>query len=302
MARPSSFAKPERQAGKIMKALQSPKFAGKEYVKSVGTVRNYEQALTAVADNLQRETGEALRDLTPERAAQYLEQRGLEVKQTTLNMERQAMQKMMHLVTHRLPHNQALPVVKSEHKQVLKSRSYTAAQVQVVADHQIARNALATEVAHAAGLRAHELITIQPIAEREPSPREAHQGKFQGREGVSYTVVGKGGLVREIRLPHALSERLEAHRLPEPEKVTDRGVHYRQHYAIGGGKNWSQSFSAASTRGLGRSNGAHGVRHSFAQERMKELGKAGYDRQTSLQITSQEMGHFRPSITEVYLR
>jgi len=285
-----------------MKALQSPKFAGANYVKSIGTVRNYEQALTSVASNLQRETGEALRDLSPERATQYLEQRALDAGQKTLDMERQALQKMMQLITHRIAHNQTLPVVKSEHSQVLKSRAYTAAQVQVVGDHQTARNSLATEVAHAAGLRAHELITLNPIAERQPSPREAHPGKFQGREGVSYTVAGKGGLIREIRIPYALSQRLEAHRLAEPRQETDRGVHYIQHYDLGGGKAWSQSFSAASKRALGRSSGAHGVRHSYAQERMRELGQAGYDRQSALAITSQEMGHFRPEITEVYLR
>jgi len=285
-----------------MKAMQSPKFAGKNYVKSVGTVRNYERALQTVAGNIQKETGEALRDMTPERANQYLEQRGLEVGQKQLDMERQAIQKMMQVVTHKMPVDQALPVAKSEHAQVLSSRSYTPEQVQAVAEHQQARNELATQVAHSAGLRAHELLTIQPIGDRTPSPREAHSGKFSVREGVSYTVAGKGGLVREIRLPAAISERLEAVRLQEPQQVTDRGVHYQQHYDLGGGKNWSSSFSAASNRGLGRSNGAHGVRHSYAQERMQELGKAGYDRQTSLQIVSQEMGHFRPEITEVYLR
>jgi len=285
-----------------MKALQSPKFAGEKYVKSIGTVRNYEQALTSVASNLQRETGEALRDLSPERATQYLEERALDAGQKTLDMERQAIQKMMQLVTRRIGHNQTLPVVKSEHRQVLKSRAYTSAQVQVVRDHQIASNALATEVAHAAGLRAHELLSILPKEERPADPRPAHPAKFEGREGVSYTVTGKGGLIREIRIPYALSQRLEAHRLAEPHQVTDRGVHYIQHYEIGGGKAWSQSFSSASKRALGRSSGAHGVRHAFAQERMRELGQAGYDRQSALEITSQEMGHFRPEITEVYLR
>jgi len=285
-----------------MKALQSPKFAGEKYVKSIGTVRNYEQALTSVASNLQLETGEALRDLSIERATQYLEQRGLDAGQKTLDMERQAIQKMMQLVTHRLGRNQALPVIKSEHRQVLKSRSYTQGQVKIVAQHQTAKHALATEIAHSAGLRAHELLTIMPTIERAPDSRECHSGKFEGRMGQSYTVTGKGGLTREIRVPDSLSARLEAHRLAEPQRVTDRGVHYIQHYEIGGGKAWSQSFSSASSRGLGRSNGAHGVRHSFAQERMRELGQAGYDRQSSLEITSQEMGHFRPEITEVYLR
>jgi hypothetical protein len=35
---------------------------------------------------------------------------------------------------------------------------------------------------------------------------------------------------------------------------------------------------------------------------MNELQKIGYDRDTALETVSQEMGHFRPDITEVYLR
>ena len=48
--------------------------------------------------------------------------------------------------------------------------------------------------------------------------------------------------------------------------------------------------------------GAHGVRHSYAQERMSELQKSGMTRDSALEIVSQELGHFRPEITEVYLR
>ncbi|MDN4711067.1 site-specific integrase, partial [Vibrio parahaemolyticus] len=65
---------------------------------------------------------------------------------------------------------------------------------------------------------------------------------------------------------------------------------------------WSNSFSAASKRVLGWSEGAHGLRHSYAQERMHELQKAGFNRDLALETVSQEMGHFRPEITEVYLR
>jgi len=49
-------------------------------------------------------------------------------------------------------------------------------------------------------------------------------------------------------LPNRLADALEARRLREPVQVTDRGVHYRQHYDIGGGRAWSQSFSSASKR------------------------------------------------------
>ena len=84
--------------------------------------------------------------------------------------------------------------------------------------------------------------------------------------------------------------------------VYDRDIGYRTQYDIGGGQNWSNSFSAASNRELGWSNGAHGLRHEFAQERMNALQGAGYEYKEALEIVSQEMGHFRPEITEVYLR
>ena len=50
--------------------------------------------------------------------------------------------------------------------------------------------------------------------------------KFAGRSGVVYTVAGKGGLVREVLLPHRLAERFEALRLDAPERVVDRRVRY----------------------------------------------------------------------------
>ena len=61
------------------------------------------------------------------------------------------------------------------------------------------------------------------------------------------------------------------------------------------------SVSAASERALGWSTGAHGLRHSYAQERMAEL-QASLSRDAALTTVSQEMGHFRPEITETYLR
>ncbi|MDQ6995347.1 MAG: site-specific integrase, partial [Mariprofundaceae bacterium] len=76
---------------------------------------------------------------------------------------------------------------------------------------------------------------------------------------------------------------------------------YSQNYNIGAGHAFSASFSRASTVALGRSNGAHGLRHSYAQNRMNEL-KNTHSYKESLTIVSQEMGHFRPEITEVYLR
>lgn len=84
--------------------------------------------------------------------------------------------------------------------------------------------------------------------------------------------------------------------------MIDRGVYYIQKYDIGGGRSWSQSFSAASKRQLGFSNGAHGLRHSYVQGRMKELMLRGNFFDEAKQTVAQEVGHFDQDTTEVYLR
>jgi len=290
------FSSAKKQAFRLVGELQK-----EDAIDSVRTFENFKSRLQVIAQRFKDLNLPSMNNLTPNLATDYLINRALEVSQSTLNMERQAMQLVMQNLNGNLKSNERLPVVKSELEQVLSSRAYTTEQVQLVAQHQRASNALATEVAYAAGLRAHEILTLRPTVERCPDLRETHKSKFNGREGKSYTVAGKGGLTREIRLPNYLSERLEKVRLPKARKVTDRTVHYLQYYEIGGGQKWSNSFCQASGRACGWSNGAHGVRHSYAQERMSELQKT-HPRDEALLIVSQEMGHFRPEITEVYLR
>ena len=206
----ATFRSPATQAASVMKSVQGTE------IRSVGTVRNYEQGLTRVAEWAQQQRIDGgLRGMTPELAVRYLEERGQAVGQKTLDMERQAMQCMMRHVTQQLPPGELLPVIKSEHQQALEGRAYTAVQVDRIVDAQTPKNALATEIAYAAGLRAHELLTLQPAGERTADPRPALDTKFTGREGVIYTVEGKGGLVREVQLPRDLAERLEAQRLLE---------------------------------------------------------------------------------------
>ena len=72
----ATFRAPAAQAAYIMKALQG------HHLRSVGTVRNYEQGLTRVAEWTQRERlPGGLRAMTPELAIRYLEQRGQEVRE-----------------------------------------------------------------------------------------------------------------------------------------------------------------------------------------------------------------------------
>ena len=290
---------PRKQAAGIVKRLQGSR------IKSVGTARNYQERLVQIAARLDV----ALTVLTPERAVAYLRERAGEVGQKTLDMERQAIQAMMVDVTGQLPPNATLPVVKSAEPHQPRPRAYSPAQVRAVAARQHSRNALATEIVHASGIRAHELLTLGRPDEQPPHDRRershlsgtAAEGmKFAGRDGVIYTVAGKGGLVREVLVPQGLADRLEARRLDAPERVVDRGVRYRQRYDIGGGQAFSASFSRASVAALGKSKGGHSLRHSYAQQRMRELMHHAEYR-LALAIVSEEIGHLRPQITLAYL-
>lgn len=296
----ASFSSPAKQAAKVLNSLQGRR------LKSVGTVRNYRNSLTRVAEyNHHNHLSRSLTEMTATHAVSYLQHRSHEVGQKSLDLERQALQVMMQSVTNKLDPDERLPVIKSDYSQVLVARAYTQDQMDLISNHQTDSNTLATQISYAAGLRAHELYTILPVNEQQADPRPALEEKFLGREeqGVRYSVVGKGGLIREVDVPKGLSAQLELRRLSKPRSVTDREIHYQQHYDISGGHAWSHSFSAASIRTLGWSNGAHGLRHSYAQERMDELQKQHYLKfEKALEIVSQEMGHFRPEITEVYLR
>jgi len=296
------FANSQKQgakmAGSIMRELQGI------HIKSVGTVRNYEQALKNVATAMVNQ-GHHLRDLDYDRAIAYLELRSEEVGQKSLDIERQAIQSMFRHVTGKLSEGETLKVIKSEQEQILHSRAYTLEQTQAIASNQREQNALSTQIAYASGLRAKELITLLPIEERPADVRQNKDPldeKFMHREGQRYSVIGKGGLVREVMIPDNLVQRLEERRLDQAIEVIDRNINYQQHYNIQAGRNWSQSFLRSSRHVLGWSNGAHGLRHSYAQERMDELRSHDLAREYALEVVSQELGHFRSDITEIYLR
>ena len=303
------FRKPAKQAARAVRdvlALKTARHGNRDdgKIHSVGTARSYQQALTRVAEWMRENRNyKGLLQLTPQEAQEYLETRALSVRQKTLDQDRQAMQ-VLPLID-KLPRVHSDPALRPT-PLATDGRAYTPQQVDIIAQAQTPRNALATRIAYASGLRAHELLSLLPASER---PAAAHRSRdwtpdrFEGRGEVRlYTVEGKGGLVREVALPPELALQLEACRLERPERVTDRGVHCTRHYDLGGGNAWSKSFSAASKNELGWSTGAHGLRHSYAQMRLGELQGSGHGYDSALATVSQELGHFRPDITEVYLR
>lgn len=279
-------------------ALGEPRHDSKDdgQIHSVRTAQSYTQALSGYATFAQVHRLGDLKNATVETAQAYLvERQESGLSQSTLDLDRQALQ--CHL-------QQPLERVFALEKTQLGTRSYTPEQIREIANHQNDRNSLATEIAYAAGLRGHELQTLQPVIERPASAhREWSDHRFTGRSGERYTVQGKGGLIREVIIPHKLAFRLEATRFATGTRlVIDRGVHYQQRYDIGSGKNWATSFSRVSQNQLGWNNGAHGVRHTYAQERMNELQGLGFRYIEALGTVAQELGHFAASTTEKYLR
>ena len=136
---------------------------------SARTVENHRQCLTRVARDLEAE-GLELRDLTPETAVKYLEDH-THFGQKHLDMHRQAIQAVIVHVTGRLPKGRRLPVVRSSQPSTAKGRACTPVQYRRIAAAQTAPHALATAIAHAAGLRAHELLTLARPDERPPDRR-----------------------------------------------------------------------------------------------------------------------------------
>lgn len=97
-----------------------------------------------------------------------------------------------------------------------------------------------------------------------------------------------------------LANALEETRLPAPIHVEDRGVFGEIIYDVGYGQKLSQSFSYASQKWVGFSLGFHGLRHRYAKSRVKTLIElVGFER--ARYLVSQEVGHFRPQITNCYL-
>ena len=125
------------------------------------------------------------------------------------------------------------------------------------------RQQLAAEIIYAGGLRASEILTIRPVAEQPVSTHRAWGvDRFFGRlDYVRYSVNGKGGLIREVAIPLALAEKLEASRRGDPLERSDRGVKLKSYYDLPGGQALSAAWSSASHHELGWSAGIHGLRH-----------------------------------------
>lgn len=299
-----------KQAARALNGLKSlgtsKQDSRQDAVRSVGTARQFQQIFTGAAEYANSQ-GVRLSNLTAEVANTYLTERSSDIQQKQLNVETRALE--MHLRNISGDNSIKLDRQSSEASEIKESRAYSSKQISYLAEQQTERMALSTKICESAGLRAHELHTLQKMQgpnARNPSSHRTWNSSMHsggGREQWErYTVQGKGGLTREVRIPNNVAMLLEQKRLPTPMQIVDRGVNYVSHYDVMGGQSFSNAWSKCSNTHFGFSHGAHGLRHSFAQQRIREIQNNGASYNKALSIVSQELGHFRPEITKEYLR
>ncbi|MDT7517120.1 integrase domain-containing protein [Rhodoferax mekongensis] len=266
-------------------------------VTSVGTARNHRNSLKVTADWLLSSKGKHLDNMNESDAIEYLTLRSLTAGQSTVDLARQAMN--LHLFS-----ASPIPFFPSTHKKELVNRAYTKGEVELLLKHANSKLGFSIRLAVYAGLRAFELLTIAPAGFFPESDRDAWaEERFLGRgKDCVFVVHGKGGLRRQVRVSQDLADELAQHLLLVPKRIKDREVIHLSYFDLTGGANFSSQFSKLSNKVLGSSRGAHGLRHTFAQQRLRELICCGLSYERALQVLSNELGHFATTNTLAYLR
>lgn len=267
-----------------------------DFIKSLRTESHYKGSV-GIYMHWRKFMGLSMRDSYLEsESIEFLEEMAETLEQKQLDSCRQALQKVF---------KQHLSSIKSLRDTILVPRAYRLSEVLEITNVQGDRNALGTALCFSAGLRDHEIFSLCPAEDLARSDRGNWSADlFDGIDDPRiYTVVGKGGLRRHVAVPRDLSILVEQRRLPQLGCSRDRGIDHRNSmYDIGAGQAFSQSFGEASVKVLGFSTGSHGLRHSYAQRRIRTLRCLGYPINRALKILSEELGHFRVSVTWAYLR
>lgn len=98
----------------------------------------------------------------------------------------------------------------------------------------------------------------------------------------------KGGKVGNVLIPPSLYQQIE--------EIIAKNGKFKINY-----KTYAEDIRTACEQLQIPSEGSHGLRWTFAQNRVRAYQKAGYTYEEALQGVSLEMKHFRASITEHYL-
>ena len=304
--------KHERRAARAIKGLtafgtSSHKNKGDGKIRSFSTANQFEGIYRRVSHWLEKERIDTpLNKITQAQAMRYLMGRASDIQQKQWANERNALQ--IHLRNIHSDKSIELTRYTSEREEPKNApRAYSREQIkQVIASCKDPKMKVAIAATYQGGLRAKELFTLCPESERPVDHRvdEWRSDRFSGgrEHWVSYTVIGKGKLPREVRLSPEVHHLVSQLRLTESIGVKDRGIGYEQRYDLPGGQAFSQAFKGICDQAIGWSNGPHGLRHSFAQERLVELMADGRTEEEALPILAQETGHWAEANLRYYLR
>lgn len=266
------------------------------YISSIATKRNYHGCVTRYLqwrylNGLGNSEQDKLQDLNL-----FLEEISEIYQQKTLDQYRSALSIVFKK-------SEKIDVVKSQISTKTKPRNYYLSELLLLMKDIQPKHAISILVCFFSGLRAHEMLTLRRLSEgKKSNKRKWDEERFLGLTNYTlFLVTGKGGLIREVAVPNELVYIIENLRFAEPKIVYDRGIKYSLFYDIGYGKALSNSFSRASKRFLGWSEGLHALRHSYAQKRFYQLLNMKINFEKALRIVSQELGHFRPQVTFCYL-
>jgi integrase len=142
---------------------------------------------------------------------------------------------------------------------------------------------LAARIQNESGIRIHEASLI-----KENQLRGLGKDPYNGKESGVIYISGKGGKTREVYVSQSTYNDLK-------ERVMN-GNDFKI-----GKSSYTANVKESALLSRQIYTGTHDFRHAWVQRRFAELAELGYSDNQCLTAVSEEIGHVRPDITEVYL-
>ncbi len=276
-------------------------------LRSDRTVQRYQGDLGRAAEHIQQKYGVIkLKDITHTKAQTYIDQR---LKEKICVRTLQGYAKALELLP--LVNKLTLPSRKTDPNDKPKERrAYTIEQINEIQKNLPSFAAkLATQVIVESGCRSQDLASmclesVRPV--KNARLTKLHADRFAGREDwVRVSFIGKGGHEYTSTISHELAKNVEKFRLYEGRDFRERNqenVVTKQYYDLPAGWKLSLIWTEAAKRTFGFSRGIHGLRHTFAQERVRMMQMLDMTWDKILECVSQQMGHYRAEQVRTYLR
>lgn len=157
--------------------------------------------------------------------------------------------------------------------------------------------AFTAQVQYETGCRISEIAVI-----KENQLRGIGVDPYTAQEKGVVNVVGKGGKEREVYLDPQTYRKLEEKIENSDKKVIDKETKEEIKVIKVARTTYTNEVRDAAARAGQPYTGTHDFRHSWVQDRIKELVTEGYSKSEARVATSDEIGHVREYITETYLK